>query len=231
MSGLDDDSIIVNEEWENHTVGDRVNVWLGDGTHKSLRIAAVMPPGTGDNGVYITPRNAPTAPVGPFDVRLAPGADAGTVAAGLRQALRTSGGKLLTDDTMHPETISPRTTRTGIFLVLGTALLHTGISLANTMVMATSDRVRELAVLRLVGAEALLVVTVGGVLGALVAALNLAGMWSALRLLSVRASVEVPWASLAAALGACAVLAVTSALAAAAVSLRRRAVEVAGVRE
>lgn len=89
MSGLDDDSIIVNEEWENHTVGDRVNVWLGDGTHKSLRIAAVMPPGTGDNGVYITPRNAPTAPVGPFDVRLAPGADAGTVAAGLRQALRT----------------------------------------------------------------------------------------------------------------------------------------------
>lgn len=132
---------------------------------------------------------------------------------------------------MHPETISPRTTRTGIFLVLGTALLHTGISLANTMVMATSDRVRELAVLRLVGAEALLVVTVGGVLGALVAALNMAGMWSALRLLSVRASVEVPWASLAAALGACAVLAVTSALAAAAVSLRRRAVEVAGVRE
>ncbi len=141
---------------------------------------------------------------------------------------------------MHPETISPRTTRTGIFLVLGTALLHTGISLANTMVMATSDRVRELAVLRLVGAtkwqvlrlvgaEALLVVTVGGVLGALVAALNMAGMWSALRLLSVRASVEVPWASLAAVLGACAVLAVTSALAAAAVSLRRRAVEVAGV--
>ncbi|SBT93797.1 putative ABC transport system permease protein [Streptomyces sp. DI166] len=88
MSDLDDDSIIVKEEWENHTVGDRVNVWLGDGTHTSLRIA-VMPTGTGDNGVYITPRNAPTAPVGPFDVRLAPGADAGTVAAGLRQALRT----------------------------------------------------------------------------------------------------------------------------------------------
>ncbi|MFD5514881.1 FtsX-like permease family protein [Streptomyces sp. NPDC127066] len=243
-SDLDDDSIIVNEEWEKHTVGRRVDVWLGDGTRKSLRIAAVMTIGTGDNGVYVTPRNAPDAPVDRVDVLLADGAGPAAVATGLRQAVRASGGQVLTRDAWvratYPET--NRTTRTGLFLVLGIALLYTGISLANTMVMAASDRVRELAVLRLagatrwqvlrlVGAEALMVVAVGGLLGALVAGINLVSMWSALRLLSVRASVEIPWAALAAVLGACAVLAVISAVVPAVLSLRRPAVEAAGVRE
>ncbi|MCX4908986.1 ABC transporter permease [Streptomyces sp. NBC_00878] len=244
VSDLDDDSIIVNEEWKKHTVGERVDVWTGDGTRKSLKIAAVMTTGTGDNGVYVTPRNAPEAPVDRVDVRLADGADAGAVTAGLRQAVRASRGDVLTKDAwvraMHPET--NRTTRMGFFLVLGIALLYTGISLANTMVMATSDRVRELAVLRLagatrwqvvrlVGAEALMVVMVGGLLGALVAGLNLVGMWSALGLLSVWTSIEIPWATLAAAMGACAVLAVVSAVAPAGLSLRRRAVEAAGTPE
>jgi putative ABC transport system permease protein len=244
VSDLDDDSIIVNEEWGKHAVGERVDVWLGDGTKKSLKIAAVMTIGTGNNGVYVTPRNAPAAPVDRVDVRLADGADTAAVAAGLRDAVEASGGQVLTRDTWvratYPET--NRTTRMGFFLVLGIALLYTGISLANTMVMATSDRVRDLAVLRLagatkwqvlrlVGAEALMVVTVGGVLGALVAALNLMGMWSALGLLSVWTSIEIPWATLGAAVGVCAVLAVISAVAPAGLSLRRRAVELAGVRE
>ncbi|MEV4037631.1 ABC transporter permease [Streptomyces umbrinus] len=244
MSDLDDDSIIVNQEWERHAVGERVDVWLGDGTRKSLKIAAVMTIGTGNNGVYVTPRNAPAEPVDRVDVRLVDGAHMGTVAAALREAVRASDGEVLTRGAWvratYPET--SRTTRTGFLLVLGIALLYTGISLANTMVMATSDRVHDLAVLRLagatdwqvlrlVGAEALMVVAVGGLLGALVAGLNLLGMWSALGLLSVRTSIEIPWATLAAAMGACAVLAVISAVVPAGLSLRRRAVELAGVRE
>ena len=240
-SDLDDDSIIVNEEWEKHTVGERVDVWLGDGRKTSPRIAAVMAIGTGDNGVYVTPRNAPDAPADRVDVRLADDADARAVTAGLRNAVRASGGEVLTDRqwvrSTYPET--KRTTRTGFLLVLGIALLYTGISLANTMVMATSDRVRELAVLRLAGAtrwqvlrlvaaEALTVVVVGGVLGALVAALNLAGMWGALGLLSVWTPIEIPWATLGWTVAACAVLAVLSAVAPAALALRRRAVDLAG---
>ncbi|TPQ18222.1 FtsX-like permease family protein [Streptomyces sporangiiformans] len=265
VTGLDDDSIIVNEEWQRHTVGQRVDVWLGDGTKKSLRIAAVMTTGTGDNGVYVTPRNAPGAVVDRVDVALADrsheadetnradrasrtgraaGADAAAVASGLREAVRASGGQVLTKDewvrASHPETNRP--TRLGLLLVLGIALLYTGIALANTMVMATSDQVRDLAVLRLagatrwqvlrcVGAQALLVVTVGGVLGLLAAGLNLTGMWGALRLLSVRTTIEIPWTTLGATVGACAVLALVSSVAPAALALRRRAVELAGVRE
>ncbi|MGQ4361610.1 ABC transporter permease [Streptomyces sp. SAS_272] len=238
VTALDDDSIIVNEEWEKHTVGERVDVWLGDGTRRSLRIAAVMTVGTGDNGVYVTPRNAVGAPVDRVEARLADGADVHAVATGLRQALRGSGGEVVTRDAwvraMDPQT--DRTTRMGFFLVLGIALLYTGISLANTMVMATSDRSRELAVLRLagatrwqvlrlVGAEALMVVVVGGLLGALVAGLELVGMWGALGLCSVWTSVEMPWATLAAVLGACAVLAVISAVVPAGLLLRRSAVD------
>jgi putative ABC transport system permease protein len=110
------------------------------------------------------------------------------------------------------------------------------------MVMATSDRVRDLAVLRLagatrwqvlrlVGAEALMVVAVGGVLGLLVAVLNLAGMWSALGLLSVWTTIELPWTAIGVTVGACAVLAVVSSVVPASFALRRRAVELAGVRE
>ncbi|WP_445517775.1 ABC transporter permease [Streptomyces sp. NEAU-174] len=244
VSDLDDGSIIVNGEWQRHTVGERVRVWLGDGTERSLRIAAVMATGTGGNGVYVTPRNAPGATVDRVDIALARGADADAAATRLRAAVRTTGGHVFTKDqwvrASRPGT--NRTTRLGFLLVLGIALLYTGISVANTMVMATSDRVRELAVLRLagattwqvlrlVGAEALTVVAVGTALGLLVTVLNLAGMWSALALLSVRTTIDVPWTPIGAAVAACAVLAVVSSVAPAAFALRRRAVTLAGLRE
>ncbi|WP_421106241.1 FtsX-like permease family protein [Streptomyces sp. NEAU-S77] len=230
---LDDDSIIVNGEWQQHTVGRRVQVWLGDGTRKWLRIAAVMATGTGGNGVYVTPRNAPGATVDRVDVTLTDGADASAVATALRKAVHTAGGRLLTKDqwvrASYPQTKD--ITRIGLLLVLGIALLYTGISLANTMAMATSDRVRDLAtlrlagatpgqILRLVGAEALMVVVVGAVLGVFVAGLNLMGMGSALHLLSVRTTIRIPWAAIGVAVGACAMLAVVSSVAPAALALR-----------
>ncbi|GAA2587792.1 hypothetical protein GCM10011428_62650 [Streptomyces violaceus] len=117
-----------------------------------------------------------------------------------------------------------------------------GISVANTAVMATSDRIRDLAVLRLTGAtrwqvlrltgaEALTVVAAGTLLGLLAAVVNLAGMWSALALLSVRPAPTLPWQALGTTAAACALLAVVSATLPAAIALRRRPVELAGVRE
>lgn len=192
-----------------------------------------MPVGTGDNGVYVTPANARGAAVDRVEVT-------GGTAAGLRRVLGATDASVLTRDewlrTAYPTatfTDADEKTRLGFLLVLGIALLYTGISLANTLLMATSDRKREFAslrlagattgqVLRLVAAEALVVVAVGALLGLLVTALNLGGMWGALDLQSARSPLRLPWPELGAATGACALLAVVSAVLPAAHALRRR---------
>ncbi|MFD5543560.1 ABC transporter permease, partial [Streptomyces sp. NPDC127079] len=238
---LDDGSIIVNEEWAQHTVGRRVRVWLGDGTRRTLRIAAVLRTGTGDNGVYITPANAAGADVDRVDVAVRDGADPGAVAAGLRTAVAADGGRVRTADGWIAATAprTDRTTRLGLLLVLGIGLLYTAISLVNTMVMATSERVREFAILRLAGAtrwqvlrlvatEALTAVTVGAVLGLLVAVLDLAAMWAALHTLSAPVPVHLPWQAMAMATAACALLATTTTATAAHLALRPRATRPAG---
>lgn len=234
VTDLDDGSIIVNEEWERHEVGRHVTVHLGDGTRKSLRIAAVMPVGTGDNGVYVTPANAPGATVDRVEVK-----GAAAVRAELREAVRSTDATVLTRAewlrATYPTavfTAADERTRLGLLLVLGIALLYTAISLANTLLMATSDRTREFASLRLAGAtngqvlrlvalEALVVVAVGAVQGLLVTALNLVGMWSALGLQSVHSPIRLPWPELAATTCTCALLAVVSAVVPAGPALRR----------
>ncbi|MET4923563.1 FtsX-like permease family protein [Streptomyces sp. PSRA5] len=244
VADLDDGGIVVNEEWLTRTVGQRVRVWLGDGSEVTLRIVAVLRTGTGGNGVYVTPRNAPGATVDRVDVKLRDGADAAAVDGALREAGRATGTTVLTKDgwmaRSHPR--SSESTRLGLLLILGIALLYTGIALANTLVMATADRVGDLAVLRLTGAtkpqvlrlvaaEALVVVAVGSLLGAAVAGLNLLGLRGALALLSVRSPLVVPWVSLGAMVAASAALAVVAAVVPALTALRTRPVEYAGTRE
>ncbi|WP_053623102.1 ABC transporter permease [Streptomyces sp. NRRL F-2295] len=246
LADLDDDSIVVNEEWLTTEVGDRVSVWLGDGRTADLRIAAVLATGTGDNGVYVTERNAAGAPVDRVDLALPrDGAyDADSAASVLGAAAEATGVQLLTGDRWvdahYPR--SGENTRLGLWLILGIALLYTGIALANTQMMATSDRVRDLASLRLTGAtkgqvlwlvavEALVVVAAGAVLGAVIAGVNLLGVWSALGLLGVWSGVVVPWGTVAAVIGASALLATAASVLPASLALRVRPVELAGTRE
>ncbi|MFG2509752.1 FtsX-like permease family protein [Streptomyces rubiginosohelvolus] len=243
LADLDDDSIVVNEEWLTTKVGDTVSVWLGDGRKADLRIAAVLSTGTGSNGVYLTERNAAGAGVDRVDLAL-PRDGADSAAAALDAAAKTTGVQLLTGD-RWVEVHYPRSsenTRLGLWMILGIALVYTGIALANTLMMATSDRVRDLAslrltgatkgqVLRLVGAEALVVVAVGAVLGALIAGVNLLGVWSALGLLDVWSDVVVPWGTVAAVIGASALLATVASVLPASFALRVRPVELAGMRE
>lgn len=246
LTDLDDDGIVVNEEWLTTTVGERVTVWLGDGREVSLRIAAVLATGTGSNGVYVTARNAGGAGPDRIDVAVAEAADPGAVAAALRTAAEAQGtGIRVLTGAEWAAAAAPGmsdSTRTGLWLILSMALLCTGIALANTLVTATTDRVRDLAVLRLTGAsvpqvlrlvavEAVAVVTVGAVIGAGVAAVNLAEVWGALALLGVRSGVVVPWGTIGAVVAAAAVVAAVSAVVPAAVALRTRPVELAGMRE
>lgn len=116
------------------------------------------------------------------------------------------------------------------------ALVYTGIALANTQVMATADRVRGFAVLRLAGAtgpqvlrltgaEAPAVGAVGALLGGAVAALNLLGVRGALGLLGVRSPVVVPWDATGLVVTVSGVLALVFAVLPASLALRVRLVE------
>ncbi|MFF8961717.1 FtsX-like permease family protein [Streptomyces globisporus] len=244
LADLDDDAIVVNEEWLTTRVGDRVTVWLGDGSERPLRIAAVLATGTGDNGVYVTPRNAGGADVDRIDVEVAPGGDRRAVAAALDTAAADTGTRVATRaEWLAPTVPGPDDhTRTGLRMILGIALLSTATALANTLVMATSGRRRDLAVLRLAGAtvpqvlrlvvaEAVAAVGVGAVLGGVVAAVNLLVVRCALALLGVTSAVVVPWAMLGLVVAAAALLAAGSAVLPALSALRTRPVELAGSRE
>ncbi|MGW2475310.1 FtsX-like permease family protein [Streptomyces sp. NPDC001665] len=243
LADLDDRSIVVNEEWETHRVGDRVRVWLGDGREATLRVAAVLAVGTGDNGVYLTPHNAAGAPVDRVGIAVRAGADRQAVERGLRAAGRATGTEVLTREQWAATQVpGGGSTRTGLLMILAIALVYTGIALANTQVMATADRVRDFAVLRLAGAtkaqvlrlagaEALAVVAVGAGLGGAVAALNLLGIQAALGRLGVPAAVLVPWEAVGLVVAVSAALAVVFAVLPARLALRTRPVELAGARE
>ncbi|MGW2593784.1 FtsX-like permease family protein [Streptomyces sp. NPDC001515] len=241
LAELDDGSVIVNEEWATHRVGARVAVWLGDGRRTTLRIAGVMRTGTGGNGVYVTPRNAGGAPIDRVEVKVRAGADRSAVAAGLRAAGEATGATVTTSYAAlaGERRSSGRSTRAGLLMILLIALVYTGIALAAVQVMATADRVRDLAVLRLAGAtraqvlravaaEALAVVAVGAVLGGAVAGLNLLGVRAALARLGVDAAVVAPWGTLGLVVAASALVAVVAAVLPAALALRTRPVEHAG---
>ncbi|MGW0869999.1 FtsX-like permease family protein [Streptomyces sp. NPDC002740] len=230
LADLDDESIVVTEEWARHRVGQRVRVWLGDGTPKTLRIAAVLSIGTGDNGAYVTPANAGGGGVDRVDVRVRAGADPTAVAA----RLRTVDGVRVTSKAQWVRAALPqtnRTTRLGMLLVLGIALVYTGISLANTLAMAAAERGPNLKALRLAGAtggqilrlaatEALIAVAVGTLLGLVVTAVDLTALSAALHLLSAPTAIVLPWQALTWTTAACALLATVTALASTTPALR-----------
>ncbi|WP_416973863.1 FtsX-like permease family protein [Streptomyces sp. 4F14] len=217
ITDLDDGSIVVTQEWARHRVGEAVRVWLADGTPRTLRIAAVLAVGTGAGGAYVTPANAPGAAVDRVDVRVRAGADRTAVESALRAV---DGARTLTVDqwVAAARPASNRAARVGVFLVLGIALLYTALALVNTLLMAASDRGRELTSLRLTGAtraqllrltalEALIVVVAGALLGLLVTLVDLSGMAAALGLLSAPPALSPPWATLGALTAVCALLA------------------------
>ncbi|MFI0895044.1 FtsX-like permease family protein [Streptomyces sp. NPDC020983] len=224
LAGLDDGSIVVNTEWQRHTVGATVTVWRADGSPRRLRIAAVLAEGTGDNGVYVTPRNAPpgAAPT-VVRIRLAPGASPATVTAALRHA--APGADVRTGPAWARATAPHATaaTRLGLALTLGIALLYAVLALATAQAVSTAARAHELTLLRrsgatrlqllrLTAAESLLPVAVGATLGVLTAALHLAVLHAALARLSAPGPLAVPWPELALATGTCAAAAAAAAV-------------------
>ncbi|GAA4708594.1 FtsX-like permease family protein [Phytohabitans rumicis] len=216
-------------------LGDTADLWLGDSTPVRLRVVAVLAPQLDLADTVLLP----------WDLRASHGQPLastvylrGTPPATVDGAVVVATGNYVS----AADEEQARINRLASIAVLGMALLYTGIAIANTLVMATADRSRELATLRLTGAtprqllrmigiEAVLVTCVGVLLAGVVTLVTVAGMRSGLAGLAPSVPITAPWPALAGIALACLVTAVLGSLIPATLLLRRRPIELAGIRE
>ncbi len=135
-------------------VGDQVELWLGDGTPATLRVAAIYQRGLGFGDITLTRDTVTGHTSRDLDdqvlIRTAPGADADAALA--RLAARYPGSTVvhagdLTGTLATDLAISAWLNK----LLIGVMVGYAALAAANTMVMAALARTRELALLRLVG--------------------------------------------------------------------------------
>ena len=218
---LSDDSIVVDQEWGVRP-GERVAVRLADGRDRTLTVAAVLRAGAGS---YVTAAQGGPAVPDRVLVTRHPGTSAPTVTAALAAITRDQGARAVpTEAWVSATTSSGREYRWwGMLVVLGIALLYSGIAIANTLATTTLGRGREIGLLRLAGAgrgqvlamcagESLLAVGLGTLLAAVVSAVCLVGRWSALVQEATSISISVPWTTLAELVLVCAATAVPAAV-------------------
>jgi putative ABC transport system permease protein len=219
-------------------LGGTAELWLGDATPVRLRVVAVFRPQLDLGETVLLPwalRDGHAPPVADaVYLRLSPAGPMPTV-DGVRVV---PAGDYLSAGAAEQN----RVNRLASIAVLGMALLYTGIAIANTLVMATADRTREFAtlrlagatprqVLRMVGVESVLVAAIGILLAGAVTLVTVAGMRRGLSGLAPEVPIAGPWAALAGITATCLVVAVLASLIPAALLLRQRPVELAGARE
>ncbi|GAA4707757.1 ABC transporter permease [Phytohabitans rumicis] len=249
LDDLTDDTIVVAQSW-GYELGQPVEVFMADGTTVSLRVAAVYEALRGQDIGYLTQKYAGTGAYARNGlarrayVSLEAGTDPTAALAGMRAAVDGLGAQVLsTEDLVATESAAARQlTAVRQRSVAVIVVVFCFIAIVNTLLMATADRRRDLAVLRLAGAtprqvvaffaaESLLVAGIGVVLALMASALNLAGLWVALTGLFGTTPIVVPVGIVAGIAAVAALLAVLGAVLPTATALRTRAVALTAARE
>jgi putative ABC transport system permease protein len=171
-------------------VGDPVSLRLGDGEPTTLRVVATYAANLGF-GEFVLPRDVVVAHVSvPMDARMlvsyADGADPAALDAELASLAEHTPGLGVVDraTTQAADAEQARVDGWVNYLLIGVLVAFVAVAAANSLVMATGERSRELALLRLVGAtprqvtrmirvEALAVIGFGVLVGLAVAAATL----------------------------------------------------------
>jgi putative ABC transport system permease protein len=223
-------------------VGDPVSLWLGDGERTTLRVVATYAASLGF-GEFVLPRDVVAAHVSvSMDarmlVRYADGADAAALDAELATlAEDTPGLKVVDRAAMQAADVEQAKLDGWVnYLMIGVLLAFIAVAAVNSLVMATGERSRELALLRLVGAtprqvtrmirgEALAVIGFGVLLGLAIAAATLVPFSLAI---AETAIPYLPWQVVAGVLVGAAVLGLGASELPARNALRRDPVEAIG---
>jgi putative ABC transport system permease protein len=159
FAALGPGTVALSEDWAHALradVGSRVALWLGDGTPVRVRVVAVYASSLGFGDVVL-PRAAVAAHVA------VPTAAQALVAAGPAHAADVA-QRLHALAAAYPGTrVADRGAAQAEsadaggwvdYLILGALIAFCVVAVVNTLVMATAERTRELALLRLVGATA-----------------------------------------------------------------------------
>lgn len=188
---------VAMSEWAAGTlgarVGDKLSLTLGDGTPFAPRVVAIYQRGLGF-GDFTMARDVvlPHVTSGRDSavlVRVAPGASRASVGEALGELAATYPGLVVADQTALRANLQQDLKAQSWGNLLGTAVVlgYLAIAIANTLVLATADRAREFALLRLVGAsrrqvarmirtEASVVVLIAVVVGSLITVPPLVGI-------------------------------------------------------
>jgi putative ABC transport system permease protein len=227
---------------QNWKVGDQVQIWLGDGTPATLRIAAIYQRGLGFGDAVLSRDTVAGHAVGNLDdqllIRTAPGADVDDALAKVAARYPTSAVVRtgdLSNGLARDLAISAWLNR----LLVGVMVGYSALAAANTMVMAALARGRELALLRLVGvtrrqAKRMVHAEQTGLLGvALVIGAAIAGvtLMAAVNALTGQPVPYVPPLGWVAVLGGATLLALTTTVLPIGRLLRVRPVESIGLKE
>ncbi len=224
--------------------GQALAVWGPDGARRDVTVAAIVRTGLAGDLCYVSAGALSPALPSRVDVGVAAGASAARVGRALRQATAGQPVQVISraQAVAAQRAVAHQQSRSTTFLVLGIALVYSLIAVANTMVMASSGRRRELAALSLAGAtarqvisyvaaESLVAAGLGAIVAAGAAACVLAVQRIGLTSLIGAFPLSLPWLATGGVAAACAVIGVLAATITSARSMRGRVVELAGLRE
>lgn len=249
LDALDDNSTVVPDLW-GMNVGSMLRVLMADGEEANLRIAATYHALRGEDVAYLPRRFAKTAVYARDGlarrayISLESGTDRTAATTAIRKAVAGTGARFITRDQLvaSDSAYARHLTEVRQRSITVIVVMFCFIAILNTLLMATADRRRDLAVLRMAGAtpkqvmrffiaESLLVAAIGVALALIATALNLTGLWGALHQLFGTAPITVPYAVITGIVGMSTLLAVAGTVLPVSAALRARTVQLAGTRE
>jgi putative ABC transport system permease protein len=224
--------------------GDRVQVWLADGTPATLRLVAVFRDGIPTTAVLprdLAARHSREQLDGAVYVSVARGADRSRVGAELQRLGREypTLGVASRDGYLAQLRTPPSQGELQLYGLIAVLVAFTAVAIVNTLVMATAERTREFALLRLIGTtraqvtrmvgwEAAITVLMGVGQGTLITVL---GLLAFSRTFTGRIDVALEPAAYGLMVTLCVVLAFGASLLPAWLALRARPVRALGGRE
>ncbi|WP_254886087.1 ABC transporter permease [Streptomyces sp. NA02950] len=249
LDALDDNSTVVADLW-GMDAGSTLKVSMADGEEVNLRIAATYHAQRGEDVAYLPQRFAKTAVYARDGlarhayIALTPGTHRATATTAIRKAVAGTGARLITRDQLvaSESAYAHHLTEVRQRSVTVIIVMFCFIAILNTLLMATADRRRDLAVLRMAGAtpkqvmgffitESLLVAAIGVALALIATSLNLIGLWGALHQLFGTAPITVPYATITGITVMSTLLAVAGTVLPVSTALRARTVRLVGTRE